>query len=231
MSIYVLEIDDAEKTDILTLLPSTTAWIREALAGGTGSSRETDIGTAPPTNPGGVFVHCQAGMSRSATVVAAYLMRELNLDPVDAVSFLRERRPVVDPSPTFWHQLGLYYQADGRVNLKDRSTRQWYLERTTGQVMSESDWCIGGPGAEITMTSPRRHQPPHMKVADEILSPPHFTFRIIPQCHNQQTRAHDQVPSIWRDTPLRRPLRSHLPRQAVLDGARSGAKCAVDTWP
>lgn len=85
-----------------------------------------------------MLVHCQAGMSRSATVVCAYLMRELGLDPVEAVTFLRERRPVVDPSETFWHQMGLYYLADGRVNLKDRTTRQWYLERTTGLVMSKS---------------------------------------------------------------------------------------------
>jgi dual specificity phosphatase 12 len=102
------------------------------------SRRHIDIpSTAPSTRPGGVLVHCQAGMSRSATVVAAFLMRELDLDPVEAVSALREARPVVDPSETFWHQLGLYYRADGKVTLKDRSTRQWYLERTTGAVMSE----------------------------------------------------------------------------------------------
>jgi dual specificity phosphatase 12 len=160
----VLEIDDAEATDILTHLPGTTAWIQEALARANANAnananagdddngnnndsaeqtRHADIPEdAPPSNPGGVLVHCQAGMSRSATVVAAYLMRTLDLDPVEAVSFLRERRPVVDPSETFWHQLGLYYRADGRVTLKDRSTRQWYLERTTGEVMSES-FCHG----------------------------------------------------------------------------------------
>ena len=42
------------------------------------------------------------------------------------------------PSETFWYQLGLFWNADGRVSLKDRSTRQFYMERTTSQFMSES---------------------------------------------------------------------------------------------
>jgi dual specificity phosphatase 12 len=116
------------------------AWIAEALqrrAAYDPEPRGPELQAAPETKPGAVLVHCQAGMSRSATVVAAFLMKELRLDPVEAVTFLREKRPVVDPSETFWHQLGLYYLADGRVTLKDRSTRQWYLERTTGYVMSE----------------------------------------------------------------------------------------------
>lgn len=141
---YALEIDDAPETDILAILPSAVAWIQEALQRRAGYPPDEEGGRgdvdprAPATKAGGVLVHCQAGMSRSATVVSAFLMKELRLDPVEAVTFLREKRPVVDPSETFWHQLGLYYLADGKVTLKDRSTRQWYLERTTGYVMSES---------------------------------------------------------------------------------------------
>lgn len=153
-----MEIDDAPETDILTHLPSTTAWIQEALqrrAGHEPEERSPDIKSKVATKNGGVLVHCQAGMSRSATVVCAYLMRELRLDPVEAVTFLREKRPVVDPSETFWHQMGLYYLADGRVTLKDRTTRQWYLERTTGFVMSRSL-----PQSDSTSTS-NVHCPSH----------------------------------------------------------------------
>ncbi|CAK9780791.1 unnamed protein product [Cutaneotrichosporon oleaginosum] len=147
---YAIEIDDAPDTDILTVLPAAVAWIAEALARRDGDAAiderapELQSAAAPQTKAGAVLVHCQAGMSRSATVVAAYLMRHRRLDPVEAVSFLREKRPVVDPSDTFWHQLGLYYLADGRVTLKDRSTRQFYLERTTGYVMNEG----GAPSTE-----------------------------------------------------------------------------------
>lgn len=41
------------------------------------------------------------------------------------------------PSDTFWYQLALFYNADGRVSLKDRQTRQFYMERTTSSFMSE----------------------------------------------------------------------------------------------
>jgi hypothetical protein len=41
------------------------------------------------------------------------------------------------PSATFWHQLVLLYNADGRFTLRDRSTRQYYMERTTSQFLSK----------------------------------------------------------------------------------------------
>lgn len=75
-------------------------------------------------------------MSRSATVAIAYLMTALSLDPSDALSLVRSKRPVVDPSDTFWHQLALFYNADGRVSLRDRDTRQFYMERTTTSFMN-----------------------------------------------------------------------------------------------
>ncbi|WOO77405.1 Tyrosine-protein phosphatase YVH1 [Vanrija pseudolonga] len=138
---YPVEIDDVATSDMLQYLPSTSAWIGEALARRAGEAITERSGDIAPgvgeTTAGAVLVHCQAGMSRSATVAAAFLMRAAGLDPVEAVAVVREARPVVDPSETFWHQLGLYYLADGRVTMKDRATRQWYLERTTGMVMNQ----------------------------------------------------------------------------------------------
>jgi protein-tyrosine phosphatase len=49
----------------------------------------------PMTN---VFVHCYAGMSRSATVVIAYLMKS-HMWPYDsALAFLRWKRAIVNPN-------------------------------------------------------------------------------------------------------------------------------------
>ncbi|WWC62551.1 uncharacterized protein I303_105147 [Kwoniella dejecticola CBS 10117] len=147
-AVYPLEIDDSSDTDILTHLPSCVAWISSILQLREKAENDPDsddlkaendpiISTLAATPKlGGVLVHCQAGMSRSATVVAAYLMREYDLDPVQAVVALRDKRPVVDPSETFWHQLGLFYNADGRVSLKDKSTRRFYMERTASQFMN-----------------------------------------------------------------------------------------------
>ncbi|WRT67788.1 uncharacterized protein IL334_004762 [Kwoniella shivajii] len=173
-SVYPLEIDDSADTDILTHLPSCVAWIQSILSLRERSfdisniSEETESAEKDPTiakiagdpKPGGVLVHCQAGMSRSATVVAAYLMREYDLDPVQALVALREKRPVVDPSETFWHQLGLFYNADGRVSLKDKSTRRFYMERTASQFMNGD----GGAPSMATMAkypaTPSASNPP-----------------------------------------------------------------------
>ena len=46
-----------------------------------------------------VCVHCLAGVSRSATVVAAYLVRYHKV--LDPVSYLREYRPCVNPNYGF----------------------------------------------------------------------------------------------------------------------------------
>jgi protein-tyrosine phosphatase len=47
---------------------------------------------------GTVLVHCYAGVSRSATIVIAYLMQEKRLTFMDALNYLRRKRPIVCPN-------------------------------------------------------------------------------------------------------------------------------------
>ncbi len=54
---------------------------------------------------GGVLVHCHAGVSRSATVAATYLMCTLNLSFKDTLSKLQKERPCVCPNLGFRAQL------------------------------------------------------------------------------------------------------------------------------
>lgn len=49
------------------------------------------------------------GKSRSATVVIAYLMQKLNMDPKSALSILQESRGVCEPNPGFMQQLALFH--------------------------------------------------------------------------------------------------------------------------
>jgi dual specificity phosphatase 12 len=149
-NVYALEIDDAMDTDILTHLPGAVQWVEEALS--RRAARIEDGQQADNTKKGSVLVHCQAGVSRSSTVVAACLMRAKDLDPVEAVELIRQQRAHVEwvqllfldstltcsPSETFWKQLELYHASNGKVSLKDRSTRKFYMERTTTKFMSES---------------------------------------------------------------------------------------------
>jgi len=48
-----------------------------------------------------VFVHCRAGVNRSATVVAAYLMRRDRLPRDEALEFIQSKRPRIGPNETY----------------------------------------------------------------------------------------------------------------------------------
>jgi hypothetical protein len=48
-----------------------------------------------------VYVHCRAGVSRSALVTAAYLMYRDGCGRDDALAALRDKRPRVHPNPAF----------------------------------------------------------------------------------------------------------------------------------
>jgi protein-tyrosine phosphatase len=61
------------------------------------------------------YVHCLAGMNRSGAVVTAYLMHEHGWGRDDALAFVREKRPVVQPNPTLMRLLAEWENA-----LKDK---------------------------------------------------------------------------------------------------------------
>lgn len=52
-----------------------------------------------------VVVHCQRGVSRSATIVLAYLIKYKKLTRNQAYINVKSLRPQADPNPGFWRQL------------------------------------------------------------------------------------------------------------------------------
>lgn len=54
---------------------------------------------------GNVFVHCFAGVSRSATIVIMYLMQRKEWPLEKAFQFVREKRMIIGPNPGFMRQL------------------------------------------------------------------------------------------------------------------------------
>lgn len=69
---------------------------------------------------GGVLVHCFAGQSRSATLVAAYLIACEGLDALAALSLIRKNRPSAQPNTGFMRQLRTYSQTSGGARLPRR---------------------------------------------------------------------------------------------------------------
>ncbi|XP_030041806.1 dual specificity protein phosphatase 18-like [Microcaecilia unicolor] len=57
---------------------------------------------------GRTLVHCVAGVSRSATLCIAYLMKYEGISLREAHNWVKSRRPTIRPNAGFWHQLIAY---------------------------------------------------------------------------------------------------------------------------
>jgi len=57
---------------------------------------------------GGILVHCNQGVSRSATVVIAYIMKHEKLPLEEALKLTKKAKPDIKPNPGFLEQLKLY---------------------------------------------------------------------------------------------------------------------------
>ncbi|KAG8814777.1 hypothetical protein FRC17_000972 [Serendipita sp. 399] len=82
-----------------------------------------------------VLVHCFAGISRSASMVTAYIMYSQDLNFADAKRRLRKARPIARPNLGFAAQLGIFHQAITQVNEEaENSTETDKLKRVAAAV-------------------------------------------------------------------------------------------------
>lgn len=59
-------------------------------------------------NGHGVLIHCVYGISRSSTLMCAYLMRKHAMSQRNAIEYVKSKRPQVDPNSGFLLQLATY---------------------------------------------------------------------------------------------------------------------------
>ncbi|XP_003379610.1 putative dual specificity phosphatase, catalytic domain protein [Trichinella spiralis] len=71
-----------------------------------------------------ILVHCQEGISRSATVVAAYLMKKYSIDENEALLRIQAVRSIVYPNMGFMKQLNLFFKFGWQV---DRNRPEYKL--------------------------------------------------------------------------------------------------------
>ena len=57
---------------------------------------------------GKIFIHCTCGVSRSASIVIAYLMWKTHSSFNDTYLFIKKRRPEIDPNNGFRKQLNIF---------------------------------------------------------------------------------------------------------------------------
>jgi protein-tyrosine phosphatase len=81
------DLEDIEEEDIKRFFPSAIEFIEKGEC---------------------VFVHCHAGVSRSASIVIAYLMTKFGYNYQDAFNFLKLKRPCIFPHPKFREDLKLF---------------------------------------------------------------------------------------------------------------------------
>ena len=80
----VINILDCPSANLKVHFQSCIKFIVEAIAGG-----------------GTVLVHCYAGVSRSTTIVLAYMMQELGYSLADAMKHVKKQRFFINPNDGF----------------------------------------------------------------------------------------------------------------------------------
>ncbi|KAK7945460.1 hypothetical protein WMY93_001188 [Mugilogobius chulae] len=105
---------DEATSDLLSHLDECFLFIQGAVDGG-----------------GAVLVHCQAGRSRSATVVTAYLMKKYQLTFSEAYDKLKNLKSDVQVNPGFEEQLCLYENMQCEVDTSSPLYKQYRLTKIT----------------------------------------------------------------------------------------------------
>jgi dual specificity phosphatase 12 len=97
-----------------------------------------------------ILVHCEVGVSRSITIVAAYLMKKHEWNPSKAIMFIQNSRPIACPNQSFIRQLAIFrqlgYKADQETLSKSSHYRNFCadtgnLPHHTRGESSDEDFC------------------------------------------------------------------------------------------
>ncbi|KAJ7027879.1 protein-tyrosine phosphatase-like protein [Mycena alexandri] len=110
---------DDEHFDILEHLPTTCQFIQEALNSG-----------------GRVLIHCVMGISRSVTVVCAYLMFSQNISTAQAMRLVRARRPRGRPNYNFIRQLQVFSACNHNVSPEAPPYISWKAQQDFDEAHS-----------------------------------------------------------------------------------------------
>jgi predicted protein tyrosine phosphatase len=110
-ALKLIILRDQVSANLVQVLKDATTFIRTSLA----------------MKDGGVLVHCQQGRSRSASVVVAFAMEEMDLEYEAAFRYVREKRQKVSPNASFIRQLILWRQLKYSIVDTDGKEKEEYI--------------------------------------------------------------------------------------------------------
>jgi len=128
---------------------------------GRGSSSAS--GALALAQPGKVLVHCSQGVSRSPTVVIAYLMRSQKRGLRAVLADVKMKRREVDPSENFMEQLRIWEEVkyeiweDDAKTIPKKQYRQFLERRAERAKMEKERTRLMSP---VRHMSPARHMSP-----------------------------------------------------------------------
>lgn len=75
-------------------------------------------------NPEAILIHCDLGISRSPTIIIAYLTRKLRIPRMETLEFVKSKQttPRVRPSRNFTRQLQVWEEVGYKIWEKEEKT-------------------------------------------------------------------------------------------------------------
>ncbi|KAG4305334.1 hypothetical protein PORY_001504 [Pneumocystis oryctolagi] len=114
--VLFLDVLDKEQQNIIQYFPKSIEFIQKC------------FNTNPESK---VLIFCQAGISRSTTIAAAYLMQTLKISKEKTIELIKKTHPHAQPNPGFIDQLQLFEDCDYTPNEGKKKYREWLLKHET----------------------------------------------------------------------------------------------------
>ncbi|XP_066143713.1 dual specificity protein phosphatase MPK-4-like [Euwallacea fornicatus] len=111
-----IQLSDLPKEDLLSHFNDTNEFIENALKGGC------------------ILVHCYFGVSRSSTVVIAYIMKKYQLSYSEAFERVKAKRHIVFPNQGFVTQLKLYKDMNHTIDASNMKYKLFRLNLASDRV-------------------------------------------------------------------------------------------------
>ncbi|XP_014227363.1 dual specificity protein phosphatase MPK-4-like [Trichogramma pretiosum] len=112
-----MQMADMPREDLLTSFNDSNQFIESALESG-----------------GKILVHCYFGVSRSATIVIAFIMKKYNLPFDNAFETVKKKRRFVGPNPGFIAQLQLYEEMGFTIDCTNIQFKMYRLQIAADKV-------------------------------------------------------------------------------------------------